>query len=106
MKPDNAEKIIRDYWGDGNVKDFATAITDVIIESPEKGISFAAKVMPMTASEEQVNSYKGKLSASMQLRGAPKLPVAIIKVDEDRRLQETKEIDMAPEETFPDGRSL
>ena len=47
MKPDNAEKIIRDYWGDGNVKDFATAITDVIIESPEKGMSFAAKVMPM-----------------------------------------------------------
>lgn len=83
MKPDNAEKIIRDYWGDGNVKDFATAITDVIIESPEKGMSFAAKVMPMTASEEQVNSYKGKLSASMQLRGAPKLPVAIIKVDEN-----------------------
>lgn len=31
---------------------------------------------------------------------------AIIKVYEDRRLQETKEIDIAPEETFPDGRSL
>ena len=30
----------------------------------------------------------------------------IIKAYEDRRLEETKEIDTAPEETFPDGRSL
>ena len=82
MKPDNAEKVIVDYWGDGNVKALATLITDVIIKCPEVEMSFAAKVMPMTASDEEVNDYMGKVSSTMQLRGAPKLPVVIIKVDE------------------------
>jgi len=83
MKPDNAEKVIADYWGDGNVKVFATLITDVIINCPEVEMSFAAKVMPMTASDEEVNDYRGKVSSSIQLRGAPKLPVVIIKVEEN-----------------------
>lgn len=82
MKPDNAEKIIRDYWGDGNVKNLSTVITDVIIDCPNEGLNFVAKVMPMATNEEDVLAYKGKLSRSMQFRGAPKLPVVIIKVDE------------------------
>ena len=65
MKPYNAEKVIVDYWGDGNVKALATLITDVIIKCPEVEMSFAAKVMPMTASDEEVNDYRGKVSSTM-----------------------------------------
>lgn len=82
MNQYNAEDVIRHYWGSENVKKLVTKITDLIITCPEFDLSFAVKVMPMTVSEEELNAYKAKVSNSMLLRGAPKVPVVVIKVDE------------------------
>lgn len=78
----NAEEVICHYWGSENVKNLVTKISDLIIICPEVDMSFAVKVMPMTVSETELNAYKAKVCNSILLRGAPKVPVVVIKIDE------------------------
>lgn len=79
----NAYEVIRHYWGEENVRELATKISDLLITCPEVEMSFAAKVMPMAVSEDELKGYQAKIGNSMLLRGAPKVPVVIIKVDEE-----------------------
>ena len=83
MNQYNAEEVIRHYWGDENVRELATKISDLLITCPEVEMRFAAKVMPMAVSEDEMKGYLAKIGNSMLLRGAPKVPVVIIKVDEE-----------------------
>lgn len=82
MEQYKAEDAIRAYWGDGNVKPLATKITDYIINCPSVELFFAAKVMPVIVTDDELKSYKMQVSSSIQLRGAPKIPVVVIKVNE------------------------
>lgn len=82
MNQYNAGEVIRHYWGKENVRELETKISDLLITCPEVEMSFAAKVMPMTVSEDEMKGYQAKIGNSMLLRGAPKVPVVIIKVDE------------------------
>lgn len=83
MKQYSAEDVIRHYWGVENVKNLVTKISDLLITCPQVEMSFAAKVMPMAASEDEMKAYQAKIGNSMLLRGAPKVPVVIIKVNEE-----------------------
>lgn len=83
MKQYRAEDVIRHYWGEENVKNLVTKISDLLITCPQVEMSFAAKVMPMAVSEDEMKAYQAKIGNSMLLRGAPKVPVVIIKVDEE-----------------------
>ena len=83
MNQYNAEEVIRHYWGEENVRVLATKISDLLITCPEVEMRFAAKVMPMAVGEDEMKGYLAKIGNSMLLRGAPKVPVVIIKVDEE-----------------------
>lgn len=83
MKQYNAEDVIRHFFGEENVKDLLTKISDLLITCPDVDMSFVAKVMPMAVSEEELRGYQAKIGNSILLRGAPKVPVVIIKVDEE-----------------------
>lgn len=83
MKQYNAEDLIRHYWGEENVKNLETKISDLLINCSEGEMQFVAKVMTMAASEDELKSYQAKVGNSMLLRGAPKVPVVIIKADEE-----------------------
>jgi hypothetical protein len=82
MEQYNAKDVIHDFWGDGNVKPLVTKISDFVIYCPNEEMFFAAKVLPMAVSIDELNSYIAQVSSSILLRGAPKLPVVIIKVNE------------------------
>lgn len=82
MERYKSEDVIRAYWGDGNVKPLATKITDYLINCPSIELYFAAKVIHVPVTDDELKSYKMQVSSSIQLRGAPKLPVVVIKVNE------------------------
>lgn len=76
------EGTIKRFWGENNVKVLKTTISDYLISCPGTDMTFAAKVMPSSVTKEVLNGYKAKVSESIQYMGAPKIPVALIKVDE------------------------
>ena len=82
MSQNNADAVIKAFWGESNVKMLKTEISDYLITCPGTDLTFAARSMPASVTDNELNGYKVKVSESIQYMGAPKLPVVIIKVDE------------------------
>ncbi len=73
--------ILKDYWGENSVMSLPTEISDFIITYSPINMKFAVKCMDASVSDQEVNGYKAKVSNSIMYRGAPRIPVVIIKID-------------------------